>query len=120
MRNGLKKLAATGAVAASALGMSLVGATSAHAYGQYGCPYPYVCIYGGPDASYPIVAEFQDVTNYYQSTNHGPTFWVVNTRNQDYTHLRRSDGSTICVPPNSNVGAGGTLTGVMISNGGSC
>ncbi|MEU9047859.1 MULTISPECIES: hypothetical protein [unclassified Kitasatospora] len=120
MRNVLKKLAATGVVAASALAMSMVGATSAEANSQYGCPYPYVCIYGGGGSSYPIVAEFKDVTDYFQNTNHGDVWWVVNTRNQDYTHIQRSDGFVFCVPPNGNLGGGGTITGIMISNGGSC
>ncbi|KJS63293.1 hypothetical protein [Streptomyces rubellomurinus] len=127
MRNGLKKLAATGAVGLSMLTTSLVGATGAHADSQDGCPYPYVCIYAGPDSS-TIVAEFRDITSYYQSTYHGPGFSVVNTRNQDTVWLRIDHGGgpldyeclTNASQPYNSLGSSGTLTGIMISSNTSC
>ncbi|MGA5818331.1 hypothetical protein ACPC54_10780 [Kitasatospora sp. NPDC094028] len=127
MRIGLKKLAATGAVGVSMLTMSMVGATGAHADSQDGCPYPYVCVYNGPSSS-TIVAEFRDITGYYQSTYHGPGFSVVNTRNQDTVWLRIDLGGgsmdyeclTNASQPNNSLASIGTLTGIMITSNTSC
>ncbi|WP_051711416.1 hypothetical protein [Streptomyces sp. NRRL S-350] len=126
MRNGLRKSAATAAVGVSALAMSLLGTTGAHADSQDGCPYPYVCIYNGPSSS-TIVAQFRDITSYYQSTYHGPGFSVVNTRNQDTVWLRINYGAGdtyTCLSNASHdqnsIGSLGTLTGIMISSNTSC
>ncbi|GAB7184968.1 hypothetical protein ATKI12_4799 [Kitasatospora sp. Ki12] len=127
MRNGLRKLAATGAVGVSMLAMSLVGATGAHADSQDGCPYPYVCIYDGPSSS-TIVAEFRDITSYYQGTHHGPGFSAVNTRNQDTVWLRVDYGGGSvgyeCLSNASHdqnsIGSLGTVTGIMITSNTSC
>ncbi|MER7773123.1 hypothetical protein [Kitasatospora sp. NPDC096140] len=127
MRNGLRKFAATAAVGVSVLTMSLAGATGAQADSQDGCPYPYVCIYDGP-SSETIVAEFRDITSYYQNTNHGPGFAAVNTRNQDTVWLRIDYGSgTIgyqCLSNASHdqnsISSIGTITGIKITSNTSC
>ncbi len=127
MQKIVKKLAATAAVSMSALSLPLVGAGSAHADSQYGCPYPYVCIYGGTSVTDPIVAEFRDYTSYYQSTNHGPGFAVINTRNQDTVWVRISYGGSPvyeCLSnasnPNNGISSAGTVTGIMITSNTSC
>ncbi|WP_052434310.1 hypothetical protein [Streptacidiphilus melanogenes] len=122
-----KRLATAAAVTASALAVPLVGAGSAHADSQDGCGYPYVCIYAGTSVTGPIVAEFKDYTSYYQSTNHGPGFAVVNTRNQDTVWIRSTYGGTTMYSCLSNAGSVynsmgsiGTITGIMISSNTSC
>jgi hypothetical protein len=128
MNTFAKKLATVAAVSASAFSMSVVGTGSAHADSAYGCPYPYVCIYGGPSVTDPIVAEFKDYTNYYQSTNHGYDFSILNTRNQDTVWIRWNYGSGdqyTCVPnashaPYNGMSAVGYVTGIMITSKTSC
>ncbi|MFE6868745.1 hypothetical protein ACFVFS_19570 [Kitasatospora sp. NPDC057692] len=127
MRNGIKKLAATGAVGASLLGLSLVGATGAQADSQDGCPYPYVCVYDDYTNDARIVAQFRDITGYYQSTYHGPGFSVVNTRNQDTVWIRMNYGAGDIYRCLSNatqgynsIGSMGTITGIKITSNTSC
>ncbi|MFB6842333.1 peptidase inhibitor family I36 protein [Streptomyces sp. NPDC056361] len=109
-------VAAIGAV----LGLSGLNASTAQANSQFGCPYPYVCVYEGYHWDGKIVAMFKDVTSYYQYTTPRTFYSVVNTRNDDTVWVQHSGGSPFCIQPNMQGGGGDTITGIRISSSASC
>ncbi|WP_405793917.1 hypothetical protein [Streptomyces longwoodensis] len=120
-----RKPARLAGVGLAAVALSLTGVPAAHAEpATHGCPYPYVCFYVDEqayDAGTPIT-KYRDVTSSYQTVRSRPHYHVVNTRNDDVAHLRLQDGSSICLPPNSETVFSNaySVTGIRISTSSAC
>ena len=106
----IKTLWTAAVVAATAAVAVVAGPAPAHAFSQYRCNYPYVCIYGGTDIDVaPIVGRYRDVTPGWQyQSGTRRNFGVVNTRNDDTVYiLYRNPGESVdhvlCLLPNDNV-----------------
>ncbi|MEU3510454.1 hypothetical protein ABZ733_21630 [Streptomyces longwoodensis] len=116
------RLAGVGLAAAA---LSLTGVSTAHAEpATHGCAYPYVCFYVDEhayDAGTPIT-KYRDVTSSYQTVRSRPHYHVVNTRNDDVAHLRLQDGSSICLPPDTETVFSNaySVTGIRISTSSTC
>ncbi|MBG0568245.1 hypothetical protein [Actinoplanes aureus] len=117
-------------VAAAILGSAaaLVSPAPALATSQYGCNYPYVCVYGGNGdwVSSNIVGRFRDITSGFQyaSTNRSP-FSVVSTRNDDTVYvLYRNGGENFdrvdCLLPNEGAFYNSTFRGIRIDDRPGC
>jgi hypothetical protein len=93
---------------------------------QWGCNYPYVCIYSG-GFSDPIVGRFKDVTpgwQYFPQPRTGE-WTIVNTRNDDVVYyLYRWSWENFdrvdCIMPNQNIGAIATLRAIRIDSANYC
>ncbi|WP_328721892.1 hypothetical protein OHT52_21965 [Streptomyces sp. NBC_00247] len=125
MKPVVRRFASFVGVGAAVAGMSVTGASAAHAEAPtHGCPYPYVCFYLNNSAllAGTPVSMFKDVTSGYQAVTPRPHYGVVNTRNDDVVYLRLQDGTSICLPPNtSTVFANAfSVTGIRISYSASC
>ncbi|GGU98365.1 hypothetical protein GCM10010495_06460 [Kitasatospora herbaricolor] len=126
MRSLFKKASSIAAVAASMASLSIAGASTAHADSQYGCQYPYVCIYAGGTVNGSIIGMYRDVTSGYQNTSR-TNVAVLNTRNDDTVWLRYVSGGTTyytCLEPATSIYNGAsiyaTLTGIRISDSPTC
>jgi hypothetical protein len=123
--DSVRKAARLAGVGLAAVALSLTGVSAAHAEpATHGCPYPYVCFYVDEhayDAGTPIT-KYRDVTSSYQTVRSRPHYHVVNTRNDDVAHLRLQDGSSICLPPNSETVFSNaySVTGIRISTSSAC
>ncbi|MFE2584339.1 hypothetical protein [Streptomyces sp. NPDC059378] len=125
MKSVIRKAAGFAAAGVTVAAMSLTGASAAHAEAPtQGCPYPYVCFYlNNADllAGKPI-SKYRDVTSGYQAVKPRPHYGVMNTRNDDVAYLRLQDGSSICLPPNTQTlfADGYSVTGIKISSSSTC
>ncbi|KUN35388.1 hypothetical protein AQJ30_24905 [Streptomyces longwoodensis] len=123
--DSVRKPARLASVALAAAALSLTGLSAAHAEpATHGCAYPYVCFYVDEhayEAGTPIT-KYRDVTSSYQTVRSRPHYHVVNTRNDDVAHLRLQDGSSICLPPNTETVFSNaySVTGIRISTSSTC
>ncbi|MEU4871655.1 hypothetical protein [Streptomyces sp. NPDC021608] len=125
MMSLIRKAAALAGAGVAIATMSATGASAAAAESPtHGCPYPYVCFYVDEHAwdSGTPVAKYRDVTSSYQTVRSRPHYHVVNTRNDDVAYLRLQDGSSICLPPNSETAFTNaySVTGIRISTSSTC
>jgi hypothetical protein len=106
--------------------IGLVGAAPAQADTQLGCNYPRVCFYptfAYVNAHHPT-ASYKDITSSWQTLGYQArgAAGVMNTRNDDGARLHFTNGTIVCLRPNTllNAGAYGTVDKIRIMDSPSC
>ncbi|MEW2445757.1 hypothetical protein [Micromonospora marina] len=114
-----RALAAVGAVALIPSSLVVTASPAQAALGN--CSYPWVCLY---NASQTKVAQYKDVTTYFQDISRTDIAWLKNTRNDDVVYIRYTSGYTACVENNREadlrISGYGRVNGIRISSSDTC